>query len=143
MLALSLKLNTAPSARKRSYLLPGWLLTHLFLFFTYCIWQAIEEEGGNPDEIVITPELTSKKATPKRAAKGERSAREGRKNVQLFTVMLLKRQCAGLSQFVVVHYYTHANISSINFLIQHVAFTMKVLISEHQFVVVAQNTPLF
>lgn len=34
--------------------------------------QAIEEEGGNPDEIIVAPEATSKKVnlTPKRAAKG-------------------------------------------------------------------------
>lgn len=35
--------------------------------------QAIEEEGGNPDEIIVAPELTTKKAnvTPKRAARGK------------------------------------------------------------------------
>lgn len=34
--------------------------------------QAIEEEGGNPDEIIVAPDATSKKVnvTPKRAAKG-------------------------------------------------------------------------
>lgn len=31
--------------------------------------KAIEEEGGNPDEIILTPDLTSKKPTPKRAVK--------------------------------------------------------------------------
>lgn len=36
--------------------------------------QAIEEEGGNPDEIVIAAESTPKKATPKRATRGKRSA---------------------------------------------------------------------
>lgn len=35
--------------------------------------QAIEEEGGNPDEIIVAPDATPKKVnvTPKRAAKGE------------------------------------------------------------------------
>uniref|UniRef100_A0A3Q0RD23 Scaffold attachment factor B n=1 Tax=Amphilophus citrinellus TaxID=61819 RepID=A0A3Q0RD23_AMPCI len=35
--------------------------------------KAIEEEGGNPDEIIVAPEATPKKAnaTPKRAARGE------------------------------------------------------------------------
>uniref|UniRef100_A0A3Q4FYI1 SAP domain-containing protein n=1 Tax=Neolamprologus brichardi TaxID=32507 RepID=A0A3Q4FYI1_NEOBR len=35
--------------------------------------KAIEEEGGNPDEIIVAPELTTKKAnvTPKRAARGK------------------------------------------------------------------------
>uniref|UniRef100_A0A3B4AR87 SAP domain-containing protein n=1 Tax=Periophthalmus magnuspinnatus TaxID=409849 RepID=A0A3B4AR87_9GOBI len=32
--------------------------------------KAIEEEGGNPDEIVISMEANPKKAPPKRAAKG-------------------------------------------------------------------------
>lgn len=32
--------------------------------------QAIEEDGGNPDEIVVAPESAGKKPTPKRATKG-------------------------------------------------------------------------
>ncbi|XP_034561931.1 scaffold attachment factor B1 isoform X2 [Notolabrus celidotus] len=31
--------------------------------------KAIEEEGGNPDEIIVTPELAPKKSTPKRPLK--------------------------------------------------------------------------
>uniref|UniRef100_A0A671VH54 Scaffold attachment factor B n=1 Tax=Sparus aurata TaxID=8175 RepID=A0A671VH54_SPAAU len=33
--------------------------------------KAIEEEGGNPDEIILTPESAPKKATAKRTAKGK------------------------------------------------------------------------
>ncbi|XP_035508924.1 scaffold attachment factor B1 isoform X1 [Morone saxatilis] len=34
--------------------------------------KAIEEEGGNPDEIVVAPELAPKKSTPKRTSKDTR-----------------------------------------------------------------------
>ncbi|KAM9357946.1 scaffold attachment factor B1 isoform 2-T2 [Symphorus nematophorus] len=34
--------------------------------------KAIEEEGGNPDEIIITPESAPKKSTPKRSTKDTR-----------------------------------------------------------------------
>lgn len=85
-LAPSLKLHTAPLLHKRSHLLPVWLLTPLFVgFCTHCLCQAIEEEGGNPDEIVIAPESTAKKATPKRAAKGkEVCARRAEKHVTIY-----------------------------------------------------------
>lgn len=36
-------------------------------------YQAIEDEGGNPEEITIAPEAATKKSTPKRTAKGNNS----------------------------------------------------------------------
>uniref|UniRef100_A0A3B5LR45 SAP domain-containing protein n=1 Tax=Xiphophorus couchianus TaxID=32473 RepID=A0A3B5LR45_9TELE len=37
--------------------------------------KAIEEEGGDPDQIVLVPDSNPKKSAPKRTAKGETAAR--------------------------------------------------------------------
>lgn len=47
---------------------------NIFLFVYLCLRkQAVEDEGGNPDEIIIVLDAAPKKAnaTPKRAAKGK------------------------------------------------------------------------
>ncbi len=41
------------------------------LYKSYFLFQAIEEEGGNPDEIIVHLEITPKK-TPRRTPKGKK-----------------------------------------------------------------------
>uniref|UniRef100_A0A3Q2VI74 Scaffold attachment factor B n=1 Tax=Haplochromis burtoni TaxID=8153 RepID=A0A3Q2VI74_HAPBU len=53
--------------------------------------QAIEEEGGNPDEIIVAPELTTKKAnvTPKRAAREDEHEHENMQDMDILDMNIL------------------------------------------------------
>ncbi|XP_053148579.1 scaffold attachment factor B1-like isoform X2 [Hemicordylus capensis] len=46
------------------------------------IYEALEEEGGNPDEIPVAPEITNKR-TPKRTVKGRKPEEEGGEDIGL------------------------------------------------------------
>lgn len=54
---------------KPDILSPEGIKVHVFLL------QAIEEEGGNPDEIVVQLEITPKKA-PRRTPKGKKKKKK-------------------------------------------------------------------
>lgn len=50
-------------------------VTLLICFYFVIHKQAIEEEGGDPDQIVLIPDSNPKKSAPKRTAKGKTAAR--------------------------------------------------------------------